>query len=90
MATQIGFVDVVGAIEPKALAGGIARNAHHRLGELVALTCGWLEEDSNGLNEKQRIALTANASMLFDGFEGDGLKEILQHVERIRLEGGEA
>jgi hypothetical protein len=88
---EIGFVDVLGALEPTALAGTVAANAHRRLGELVALTLSWLEEDGNPLNEKQAMMLAANASRMFDGFETETLAAVLADVERIRVrEAGDA
>ncbi len=83
---EVGFVDVVGTVEPHALAVQIARNAHHRVGELVVLTMIWLDEDGNPLNEKQRTMLAANASRMFDGFENEVLGKILDEIKRIRVD----
>lgn len=83
MATKpIGFVDFTGKLEPEALAGAIARDAHDRLGDVVVLTIDWLAEGGQPLTQKQKAALTTNASRLFDGFERDVLNVLLAEVQR--------
>lgn len=83
MATENpGFVPVNGHLEPSAIAGAIAIDAHQRLGEMIVCTCTWLDDDGNGLNEKQQTELTANASRFFDGFEQGVIDEILNAVRR--------
>lgn len=77
---RIGFVEFTGRIEPEALAGAIARDAYDRLGALVVLTIDWLDEDGQGLTQKQKCALASNASRLFDGFERDVLDVLLADI----------
>lgn len=80
MATT-GFVSVSGRLEPDALAGNIAANAHRRVGELVALTGDWLENLERPLTQVQKIDLMANALRLMDGFEGDVALTVTDAIE---------
>lgn len=61
----IGFVEFAGKIEPQALGGAIARDAHDRRGDLVVRTVDSLEADGVPLNQKQKTALASNAFRLF-------------------------
>jgi len=80
-----GFVDVLGAVEPRALAGGIAADAHRRLAEALVITMNHLEEDGRGLNELQKIALVGSTSRCLDGFEESVLAELGREFEQIRV-----
>jgi hypothetical protein len=80
-----GFVNVKGTVEPRALAGAIATDAHHRVAEAVALTIDHLEEDGRGLNEMQKIVLVSRASLCLDGFEASVLADLAETFERIQV-----
>jgi hypothetical protein len=80
-----GFVDVLGAVEPRALAGAIAADAHRRVAEALVLTMNHLEDDGCGLNEMQKIALVGSASRCMDGFEDSVMAELRDEFERIRV-----
>ena len=81
MATQNpGFVEVAGHIEPSAIAGAISADAYDRLGQVVILTCDWLEEQNNELTQNQKCALATNALRLFDGFEAQILDVVLEAI----------
>jgi hypothetical protein len=83
--SSVGFVDVMGALEPDAIGRGIAMSAHRRMGEVIGLVIDWLDEQDNGLNQKQKIELASTASMCFDGFERDVVKTLVEECERIRI-----
>lgn len=89
MATKdTGFVDVSGKLEPSALAGGIAIEAHNRLGEMVVCTADWLDDDGNPLTQRQVTALTSNASRFFDGFEGVVIDLISDAISDANMRSG--
>lgn len=49
MATAtIGFVSVNGRVEPEAIAGAIAANAHSRVGQFVGCTFDWFADQGAG------------------------------------------
>lgn len=82
---EVGFVDVFGALEPEALAAGIATNAHRRVGEFVALVDDWLAEQLNPLNQKQKVELVSTALRCLDGFERDVIDDLVEACEAIRF-----
>jgi hypothetical protein len=87
-ATQhVGFVEVKGSIEPGALAGEFARNAHNRVGEILTLICDWLEGDGNGLNQTQKVEFNAVALRCMDGFYREVLDELVEVCDRIKVGG---
>jgi hypothetical protein len=54
-----GFVDVKGQVEPRAIAGAIASDAHRRVAEAIVLTMTWLEEDDRRLTSSKRSSSSA-------------------------------
>jgi hypothetical protein len=85
MSEHEGFVDVIGALEPGAIAGSIAGEAHNRLAETLELTIDSLGEQDRELNQLQRIELLRNASQAFDGFEGYVFNVLMDDLNRIRM-----
>lgn len=79
------FVDVLGAVEPRALAGAIAAEAHRRAAEALVIAANYLEDDGRGLNELQKIELVASGSRCLDGFEAAVLAELADAFKRIRV-----
>jgi hypothetical protein len=79
---DLGFVEVAGTVEPKAIAGGIARDANNRVAEAVTLTLDWLEEDGNPLNQTQKVQFLESVLSCMDGFERAVLDEIMEAIER--------
>ena len=82
--TDIGFVEVTGALEPRALAAGIATDAHKRVAEALALTIDNLEEDDNPLNQTQKIQFLEVALRCMDGFEREVLETLVGEIDRAR------
>jgi hypothetical protein len=83
--SSVGFVAVMGALEPDAIAGHIASNAHRRVGQLVALVDDWLAEQNNALNQKQKVELSSTALRLMDGFEQEVIDTLVEECDRIRI-----
>ena len=81
-----GLVNVSGTVEPKALAGGIASEAHGRVAEAIALAINQLEEGRNGFNELQKIALVKSTIWCMDGFEASVLADLADTFGRIRVQ----
>jgi hypothetical protein len=80
-----GFVDVLGAVEPRAIAGAIARDAHERMAEAIAVTRDALENGGRGLSQVQEVELLLNASRALDGFEAATLAVLERAFEPIRV-----
>jgi hypothetical protein len=76
---------VMGALEPNAIASGIADRAHRRVGKIVTLVCDWLGEQGNPLNQSQKVELHATALRCMDGFERDVVDDLVVACERIRI-----
>ena len=84
---DLGFVEVSGTLEPKALAGEIARDAHTRVGEILALVDDWLRDGGRELDQRQKIELMSTAFCSMDGFERATLETLMEAFAGI--EGGE-
>jgi hypothetical protein len=80
--THPGFVTVAGDLEPSAIAGHIARDAHNRVAEAVTLTLDWLENDGNPLKQTQKVQFVECVLRCMDGFERSALDEIMEAIER--------
>ena len=87
-ATQhVGFVEVKGSIEPAALAGEFARDAHNRVTEVVTLTLNWLDADGTPLSEVQKVQFVECVLRCMDGSERDVLDELGEVYDRIKIRG---
>jgi hypothetical protein len=84
---ELGFVEVSGSLEPMAIAGEIAIDAHGRVGEMLALVDDWLRDDGRELNQKQRIELMSTALRCMDGFERATLDTLVAALSRIEKSG---
>lgn len=80
---DLGFVEVTGSLEPKAIAGAVAGDAHNRVGEVLALVDDWLREDGRALNQRQKIELMATALRCMDGFERETLDTLMRALRPI-------
>ena len=87
---DLGFVEVAGTLEPGAIAGEIARDAHNRVGELVALVDNWLRSAGSELTEEQKIELVSTALRCMDGFERSTIDTLVEQFARIETAGGDA
>jgi hypothetical protein len=85
---QIGFFEVAGTLEPKAIAGEIAREAHNRVAEAVTLTLDWLEDEGRPLNQIQKTQFVECVLCCMDGFEWATLDELMREFSRIEREEG--
>jgi hypothetical protein len=79
---NLGFVEVAGTVEPKAIAAGIARDAHNRVAEAVMLTLDWLEDEGNPLGQTQKIQFVECVLRCMDGFERATLDEIIDAIDK--------
>ena len=79
---DLGFVEVDGRVEPKAIAGAIATDAHNRVAEAVTLTLDWLDDEGNPLNQTQKVQFVECVLRCMDGFERSTLDEIMEAIER--------
>jgi hypothetical protein len=84
---DVGFVQVAGQLEPTAIAGEVARNAHNRVAEAVTLTLDWLDSDGRPLSEVQKVQFVECVLRCMDGFERDVLDELVEVCDRIKVEG---
>ena len=75
---DLGRVEVAGALEPSAIAGEIAADAHERIGEILALVDDWLRDDGRELNQRQKIELMSTALRSMDGFERATLETLME------------
>ena len=87
---DLGFVEVAGTLEPSAIAGEIARDAHNRVGELVALVDNWLRSAGWELSERQKIELVSTALRCMDGFERSTTDTLVEQFARIEAGGDDA
>lgn len=69
-------------LDPDAIAGAIAADAHTRVAEAVTLTLDWLEDQDRALNERQKIEFIGAVLRSMDGFERETLDEITRAIER--------
>jgi len=76
------LVEVDGALEPKAIAAEIARDAHSRVAEAVTLTLDWLEDENNPLNQVQKMQFVENVLRCMDGFERQTLDALTDAIGR--------
>lgn len=81
---DLGFVEVAGSLEPKALASAIANDAHDRIAEGVTLAFDWLAEDGNELNQMQRVQLLSAILQHVDGLERATLDTLMDAFSRIK------
>jgi hypothetical protein len=79
---DLGFVEVDGRVEPKAIAGAIATDAHNRVAEAVTLTLDWLDDEGRPLNQMQKVQFVECVLRCMDGFERSTLDEIMEAIER--------
>jgi hypothetical protein len=89
-AQDIGFVEVAGRVEPEAIAGEIARDAHTRVGEILALVDDWLRDDGRELNQPQKIELMGTALRCMDGLERHALDTVMRALTPIERSGADA
>jgi hypothetical protein len=75
---DLDFVEIAGRVEPKALAGAIAADAHQRVAEAVTLTIDWLEEEGRELNQLQKTKLLECVLRCGDGFERQTLETLMR------------
>jgi hypothetical protein len=82
------FDSDVGTVAVRPLAERIATLARTRLDELIDVTTGLLDDESDPLGEEVKRALGTYASRFFEGFEEDVAAEIVEHIRVSGLEGG--
>lgn len=87
---DLGRVEVSGELDPGALAGDIAADAHERVAEALTLTVDHLEEDGRGLNQLQKIKLAESFLRCLDGFERATLDALMNAIDRAKRVGGES
>ena len=85
---SLGFFEVAGTLEPKGIAGEIARDAHNRVAEAVTLTLDWLEEQGNPLSQVQKVQFVECVLRCMDGFERHTLDALIREFSRIERSDG--
>jgi hypothetical protein len=80
---NLGFFEVAGKLEPKGIAGEIARDAHNRVAEAVTLTLDWLEEEERPLNQVQKVQFLECVLRCMDGFERTTLETLMGEFAKI-------
>jgi hypothetical protein len=81
------MIEVAGRLEPKALAGRIASDAHERIAEAITLTIDRLEEDGRELNQLQRVELFGSVLTCVDGFERQVYDTLVEAFSRANERG---
>jgi hypothetical protein len=76
-------LNVAGMVEPSALAGAIAADAHERVAEAVTLTIDWLEEEGRELNQLQKAKLLECVLRCSECFERQTLDTLMREFSRI-------
>ena len=77
------MIEVAGRLEPKALAGRIATDAHERIAEAITLTIDRLAEDGRELNQLQRVELFGSVLTCVDGFERQGYDTLMRQFSLV-------
>ena len=69
-------------VDVGALAATVRGEAAERVASMIATTIKTLEEDGNGLNEKQAAEFIEGAVYFFDGFERACTTQIIADLSR--------
>lgn len=87
---DLGFVEVTGTLEPSAIAGDIARDAHNRVAEAMTLTLDWLDDEGNPLNQTQKVQFVECVLRCMDGLERTTLDTLTEAISRANARVGSA